>query len=1062
MIRSLPLAVLTALGMLSACGRTPVLPPDPCEGLTCPAGTACDPDQGRCVTGGGQGDGGATDAGSDAGTSDAGADAGILDAGVDAGTDAGTDAGMDAGMDAGVDAGTDAGTMACASGCPPTQFCDVTANNGAGACVTCTATQGCSGATSLCDTSVMGGQCVGCLSNTDCQNPDPICSLTSKTCGPCTGNSQCASGTYCASGGSCLVVPDTCATAQAINFGGAASVSFTADTALGQDDVQGTCNGSGAELVYRFTLASPGDVTITATRGSSGFANPVIYLRSSPCGSGTQLACENSASTAGGTETISLLNQPAGDYFLFVEGVGTAVGPTDVTITLGGPTPSPPNDTCAGAQTLTFVNDQASATGTTVGATNGNLAGAVTPTCSSTARQTGWDVVYQFTLTQSRDVTVTVTPTSAGYRPAVYMRAQNSCGSDTQVACAAASATGSIAPQTLQVANVPAGTWYLWVDGVADTSGTFQLDVVLGSPTTNDSCASPEALAFVNDVATTTGDTRFGTNDNSSGHVSPTCSTSAKVDGRDLVYSYTLPGTRNVSITVTPTGANPTYQPVVYVRSPGNCASTGSATQLACVSNVSTAPASIQLTNQAAGTYFIWVDGSEQTAGPFGLQVTLTTPPPVPGDDCPGAPLTFVNGVASVSASTTPANNSNGTSDALPTCSTSAKNTGRDLIYSYTLTSPQDVQVSISPTTVDFLPVLYVKRGTCTSNAISDELTCVSATTSGAIGSTLLNQPAGTYWVFVDGGSGSHGNFVLDVALFPPTPPPPNDECAGAQVLSFTNGVAQASGDTTTASNSNSASDASPVCSPTAKQKGRDLVYRYALTTAQDVTVTITPSGTNNPYVPVGYVRGPGTSACTSVSAGTEQGCTQAGGPGPLTFTLLGQAAGTYFLFADGANDTFGPFNVSVTLGPPTVLPETCATAFSLTIGQTISGDTTPAVDDYSRNSSPAYGTACTSNNSYPFTGRDLVYEFTATATSHVATLTVSQNFDPALMFIRPPPGQTCSPAYCADFSDAIGNGASETLSMTGLTVGQKYFLVVDNWNAGAGFNSGSFTLTVQ
>ncbi len=1072
MCRFLLLAAL-AVGALSACGRTAPVGAH-CETLTCPEGTTCDGPTGRCVLPSSRIDGGTTDGGQ--------RDGGALDGGGETG-DGGTDGGQ---RDGGV---TDGGHVPCPNGCPGTQFCDPEANEGKGLCITCTPTKGCGPSQPICDTQVPGGvcvecltssqcgaarpvcnpasrTCVGCLNSSSCQNPTPVCSAFSHECGPCTSTAQCPSGAWC-SFGNCLPLPDTCATAQLIDFMGGTTVSFNADTSLAQNDYQGTCNASGRELVYRLSLPAARDVTITATRGPTGIANPVIYLRGAPCANGASIACANAAPTAGGTETIAVPNLPAGDYFLFVEGVQNQVGPTTVTVSAVPPVVAPSNDTCANAQTLFLSSGHTMVQGTTVGATNGNPPGASSPSCSTSARQVGPDVVYQFTLPQARDVAVKVTsldPTGT-FRPAVYLRGQGtaSCNIDSQLACEAQPVTGPIAPQTLLLPNLPAGTYFIWVDGVLGTSGQFVLDVTASAPTTNDNCGSPKALLFQNGVATATGDTRFAQNNQQSWHASPTCSTSARNDGRDVVFSYNVPTTSNVTITVTPTGASPTFQPVLYVHAPNACGQTGTATELACVSNTSSAPVTLNLANQAPGTYFLWVDGSQQTAGPFQLEVTLQAGMPTTGDTCPGTPLVFINGQAQVSASLTAATNSNFAGDAVPTCSVNARSAGRDLIYSYTLSQTRDVNINVIPSGGAFTPVLYVKRGACSSNAVGDELACVTGSGfSGGASYTLHSQPPGVYWIYVDSDGTGAGSFSLNVQQSSPTPPPPNDTCTGAQLLSFVNDVAQVSGNTTFASNGNTASDASPTCSPTAKQKGRDVVYRYALLTSpRDVTVTVTPQGPGG-YVPVVYVRGQGVSTCASISAGSELGCAQASSPGPVSFTLQNQPVGTYSIHVDGAFDTWGPFGLTVTLSAPTVLPETCAQATALTLGVPFAGSNTAAQDNYSRTSNPAYGPLCTSTNSYPWTGRDLVYEFTASGTTHTATLTPSAQFDGALLFLQPPTGLSCSPQHCTTFSDNLGAGAAETLVLTNLAPGQKYYLVVDNWSGNAGFSSGNFTLVVQ
>src|SRR6185436_14697084 len=113
------------------------------------------------------------------------------------------------------------------------------------------------------------------------------------------------------------------------------------------------------------------------------------------------------------------------------------------------------------------------------------------------------------------------------------------------------------------------------------------------------------------------GDTTNALNSNVSGDVSPTCSPTAISDGRDIVYSYTLAAAQDVTLNVTPSGT--TFNPVVYLRKPGSCANAACTEELACVSGGAPGARRLAMPNQAAGTYFVWVDGANSTSGAFTL-----------------------------------------------------------------------------------------------------------------------------------------------------------------------------------------------------------------------------------------------------------------------------------------------------------------------------------------------------------------------------------------------------------------------------------------------------------
>ena len=117
-----------------------------------------------------------------------------------------------------------------------------------------------------------------------------------------------------------------------------------------------------------------------------------------------------------------------------------------------------------------------------------------------------------------------------------------------------------------------------------------------------------------------------------------------------------------------------------------------------------------------------------------------------------------------------------------------------------------------------------------------------------------------------------------------------------------------------------------------------------------------------------------------------------------------------------------------------------------------VSGDTTAATDNYS---ALTYSAAC--RRSF-FDARDLVYQYTATATGTVtATLTPEASFDrgPAA-----PAAQLRGRAVRA-LRRLGGAGVPESFSFA-VTQGQTYFLVVDSHNREFPNTFGRFTLTVQ
>jgi hypothetical protein len=974
----------------------------------------------------------------DAGAADAGVDAGVADAGRDAGADAGTSSTRDAGI-------LDAGAPECIDSfdCLGVRNrCDLTT----GRCVECLIDGHCPSAIPRCD--VVRNECVECLSNVDCQNPRPTC--RARACDDCLTLAECGPGQSCElRSGDCYVLPDSCAAPQVLAIADAGGSQFvTVDLSTAVDDVTTSC-GTGADLVYALNLSAPRDVTITARRVGSGSALPAIALRTAPCVSGGELACDQ-VRDGGFAASLALSNVAAGSYFVILEAPVGASGRVELGVTAVPQPTMAANDTCAAVEALSFFGTRAVAVGSTVLGSNDGLG----PSCSPSANASGPELVYAYDLDGGSNVAVTVRPLAGSMLTPVVSVRPACVSAANELVCGAASTPGEA--RTATIPNQPPGRYVVLVDSANGTSGSFQLEVTRTPIVPNDTCAAVQPLTFTGSVATATGDTSDAANDNAMTDATPSCSASARATGQDVTFSYTLTQARDVTVSVTPTGMNPTFWPVLSIRNA--CANPATNAEVACVSPNATVQARATLVNQPAGTYVVWVDSAALTAGPFQLEVVTAPPTPPPANDSCSSPqaLVFAANVATVNGSTLQAANDNFPFDVSPTCSPSGKQNGRDVVYSFSLAAPQDVSIEVTPTATSLLrPAIYVRRGSCNSQLLSDELVCLERV--GPARTVLTNLAAGTYFLFVDGAGGSSGDFTLSVTRSAATPPPPNDDCPGAQALSFTNDVATVVGTTFGASNSNTASDNAPACGVDfiARRWGRDLVYAYTLAGAKDVEVRVT-SGGGSLYAPVTYVRGAG--QCALGFAGNELACGAATGTGTAVVYLPNQAAGTYPLFVDSNSYDTGTFTLQVRQLPPSLPPtnDTCSAPVSLTQGATgVTGNTTGALDTYSIGSTPRYASAC--GTSF-MSGRDLVYAFTPSSSgTFTATVTPQGAFDPALLQLN----GSCSANQCARAADTAGPGASEAITFSA-TAGQTVFFVVDSADASAPYGFGSFTLRVQ
>lgn len=662
----------------------------------------------------------------------------------------------------------------------------------------------------------------------------------------------------------------------------------------------------------------------------------------------------------------------------------------------------------------------------------------------------GPELVYSFTTTSVQNLSATATPfPGTAVRPALYLRA--GCTGVTQACDAPSSGAAS-----LSIASLPAGTYFLFVEAVNATPGRVSLSVSLQAPpsgSSNDTCASPAALA-VNGASVTRsvaiGNTVLATNESSS---EPTCSVTAR-SGPDLVYSYTLTARANVTAIARPISGS-TLHPVVSLRSA--CATAGA--ELSCVAASAASAVQASVNGQLPGTYFVSVDSADATTGAFQLEVEAI--PTVDNDGC-SAPqaLTFSNELATATGDTTWATNGNVVGDQSPSCSDSARGTGRDVVFSYTLASAKDVTLTVTPTGMSptLEPVISVRGGaSCGDAASTSERGCVSLLTTSPATLSLVNQPAGTYFVWLDSARDTSGPFQLEVQLSPPTPPPANDSCAAPQALSFVNGVASFSGSTLQAANDNYAGDVSPTCSPSAKQNGRDVVYAFTLAQAQDVAIDVTPSS-GSTLIPAVYVR---RNTCTSQLLSDEVVCDAAIGGVHQQLTRL--AAGTYFLFIDSSGSTRGGFTGSVTLTPPTPAPanDSCngqALVFSGSPATATANGSTVAASNSNApvDNAPACGT-----DFFPRRyGRDLVYSYTLSAGQDVDITVTPANGSQhvPVIYVR-------APGQCMSFSAGFELACVAQTSVQPLRVylpnqtAGTYFLFVDSNALGTGDFSLSVTL---
>jgi hypothetical protein len=463
-----------------------------------------------------------------------------------------------------------------------------------------------------------------------------------------------------------------------------------------------------SDVVAAFTLTEARSVTIT---GEGDFSFVGLSLRTNCTDGSSQLACDD-----GFPGSVRRRSLPAGTYYVIVGSTSAHVG---LTVAFGAPLPLPTNDVCGSP---IDVSAGGRFTGSFV-----EVADDLTASCAFSGSP---DLVYSFTTTAEQDVQISaesVTGESLAYS------VRTTCESTpSEVRCD----YGSPAAGTFH--QLPAGTYFLVVEGPSFADPDFTLDVAFLAPTPpplGDSCASPIALTPGSMVTGTLTDKQ---NDHD---------VSCGFRYRDAVYSFTLSEASDVTVQLDAGGfANMSLRPTC----------TDSATQIRCTSG---SPARQRIRNLAAGTYYLIVEASSPSG--FTLQVDVTTPPTIPvevtgNESCADPHVMPATGGLFHGDTSTMASDLSGAR-----CGGGAGS--RDAVYELTLAARSRVIASTEGSAYD--TVLVIHRTACTAGG---ELYCDDDGGEGA--TSLIDQmlDPGTYYIVVDGfGTASAGDYLLEVRVTP-------------------------------------------------------------------------------------------------------------------------------------------------------------------------------------------------------------------------------------------------------------------------------------------------------
>jgi|GEM_PF-362535 len=784
------------------------------------------------------------------------------------------------------------------------------------------------------------------------------------------------------------------------------------------------------DVWYSFVATSTSHI-ITVI-GSTSF-DAVVDLRSGSC-NGTNINCAD-ATTSGGTEVINATGLTAGTtYFVRVYSFGSTT-PATPTFTICITTPPPTNDDCSGATSLTVYG------ATCGGAVTGNVASATqslpAQLCNGLTGTANDDVWYSFVATATSH-TITVVG-SASFDAVLDLRT-GSCNG-TNINCKDSSATGGT--EILKATGLTVGSIYYvrvydYGSGVPSTT-TFTICITTPAPPTpaNDNCSGATSLTVYGATCggATTGDVAGAT---ASTTAAISCNNFTSTAANDIWYSFVATSTSHI-ITVV---GSASFDAVVDLRF-GTC---GATTNMNCKDSSTTGGTEIlKATGLTIGsTYFVRVyNYGSSVPATTTFTICITTPVPA-NDECSGAIPLIVYGVSCGGAVT--GNTASATqSIAAAPCNGTADD---DVWYSFVATSTShDITVVGS---ASFDAVIDLRTGSCNGTNI----TCMDLLGMGAtevINATGLTVGT-TYYVRVyDYYQTPPATTTFTICITTPAPPAPaNDNCSGAIPLTVY-GTSCGGAVTGNVASATASSTSAILCNGTTGTADDDVWYSF-IATATSHDITVVGSANFNAVVDLrdGGV-GPGSCSGTNIACADA---TLSGGTEVIVATGLTIGNAYYVRVYDYGSSIPATTTFTICVTTPSVPPpanNNCSGATNLTVfGATCGGATTGDVAGATQSL-----TAITCNGLTGTANDDVWYTFTATATSHDITVVGSSGFN-AVVDVH---ALNCSGAN-VNCSDATGNGGTELIHATGLTIGTLYFVRVYDFGSSVPLTT-TFTICI-
>ncbi len=828
------------------------------------------------------------------------------------------------------------------------------------------------------------------------------------------------------------------------------------------DDSDTPCPGTGAspEFVHVFELTEPAYVGIVlqGDETTKGYL-PALHTRPS-CAAIHGTHCGDSEAYARrAVLNAGLLEAPfsEGRHYIFVEGLNQNVGKYEMVITKY---PVERNDTCETAVPLSNFDEEDKLVA--YGSLRESFARQML-SCAPVDMLPGLAAVYE--IAPPRDATLRGKITSSpGQTLALIAEVRRDCDDvTTAIRGTCTPPVDLISPAEFVVRHVSSSSkYYLWIRSRALYSdvfsevvvpGDFTIELQLFDPVTpsNDLCEGASELIFDNDVARVTKtedgeplDTRFASDD-----YAGSCGTPTLIqNGPDLVWYFDVTAPIAIQVKVSKTGAKAAGPLAFSLRR--SCAASTPTDEVLCA--YSTGGDFVSTTHSILddpGRYFLVVDelGTEDApalGGQFELEVTRRQT--LQGDSCAiAADLGDVTGLEKQLSGDTRLAYRDMQNDSSCRNSEAAK----DLVYAFTLTEVQTVELTVTPTTPSYNPVVSIRSSCGAAETLVPGACARNETIPGVRRFLFGRMEAGTYYIWISGyslGGGvlADGAFALELKASSPPSVPLNSGCGQPQLLALshvTDGIgkyATVSADTTYSRNLDEGGGPCPGAS------GPDLTFKFTIDSFPEgekglVLATVIPADGSS-LIPAVSIRR--LSDCDSALA--QEACGFAKLVNPVAASAK-VGNGEYVVVVDGVQGSAGAFTLDILARPP-LWGDTCDQAETLEFGAPIDGVATATmlIEDLAQAGDDAQtlfpATICS------MAGRDVVYVLDLRAGGRKVEITVkgaagNSVYRPAFSVRQ----------VCGDIFSEIGckglGGTTESATFNWLSPGL-YYIWVDAYTA--------------